>query len=142
MRPAREIIERLGLRLHPEGGWYVETWRAPAPDGERAAASAILYLLAEGERSHWHRVDAAEIWQWSAGGRLELRVAGPDGGPVEVHLLGGDVAAGDEPQVVVAAGAWQAARALGSWALVGCIVAPAFRFEGFELAPAGWEPGD
>jgi uncharacterized protein len=141
MRPAREIIERLGLRSHPEGGWYVETWRAPAPDGERAAASAILYLLAEGERSHWHRVDAAEIWQWSAGGRLQLRVADTDGGPVEAHLLGGDVAAGDEPQVVVPAGAWQAARALGSWALVGCIVSPAFKFEGFELAPPGWEPG-
>jgi hypothetical protein len=142
MRPAREIIERLGLQPHPEGGWYVETWRAQAPNGERAAASAILFLLADGERSHWHRVDASEIWQWSAGGPLELRVAAADDGPMETHTLGGDVAAGEEPQVVVRAGAWQSARPLGGWALVGCIVAPAFRFEGFELAPPDWEPAD
>ena len=141
MRPAREIIDGLGLEPHPEGGWYVETWRAPVAGAERAAASAILYLLAEGERSHWHRVDAAEIWQWSAGAPLELRIAAAEGGPAEAHTLGGDVAAGEEPQVVVPAGAWQSARAVGGWALVGCIVAPAFRFEGFELAPPGWEPG-
>ena len=139
--PAREIVDRLGMRPHPEGGWYVETWRAPAADGERAAASAILFLLAAGERSHWHRVDAAEIWQWSAGEALELRIAATEAGPVESHRLGGDVAAGEEPQVVVPARAWQSARPLGAWALVGCIVAPAFTFDGFELAPPGWEPG-
>jgi predicted cupin superfamily sugar epimerase len=135
----RGIVEALGMRPHPEGGWYVETWRSPIVDGERAAASAILYLLPVGERSHWHRVDAVEVWQWSAGGPLELAVwDGQD--PAVRHRLGGDVATGDSPQVVVPAGAWQAARPLGDWALVGCIVAPAFRFEGFELAPPGWEP--
>jgi len=140
VRPGwHDVVDRLGLRPHPEGGWYVETWRAPVVEGERAPSSAILYLLAAGERSHWHRVDAAEVWQWSAGGPLELDVW--DGtGPVVRHRLGGDVVAGDSPQMVVPAGAWQAARPLGDWALVGCIVAPAFRFEGFELAPPGWEP--
>lgn len=136
---ARDVIERLGLVRHPEGGWYRETWRAPALRGERAAASAILYLLAAGERSHWHRVDAAEVWQHSAGQALELTIW--DGaGVVRRTRLGGDITAGDQPQVVVSAGAWQAARPLGAWALVGCIVAPAFEFEGFELAPEGWEP--
>jgi predicted cupin superfamily sugar epimerase len=125
------------MQAHPEGGWYVETWRGPASEAERAAASAILYLLAEGQRSHWHRVDASEIWQYSAGDPLELSIwAGA--GPVVRHVLG--VTDGQTPQVVVPPGAWQAARPMGRWTLVGCIVAPAFRFEGFELAPAGWEP--
>ena len=126
---------------HPEGGWYVETWRAPSAPGERAAASTILFLLVSGERSHWHRVDAAEVWQWSAGEAIELRVATDERGPVETHRLGGDVLAGDRPQVIVPAGAWQAARPLGEWGLVGAIVAQAFSFEGFDLAPEGWEPG-
>jgi hypothetical protein len=137
---ATEVIEALGLEPHPEGGWYAETWRAPAPDGSRPAGSAILYLLQAGERSHWHRVDAAEIWQFSAGGPLELRVAAAAGSAVETHRLGGDIVAGDVPQVVVPVGAWQAAQPLGGWTLVGCIVAPAFEFAGFELAPDGWEP--
>jgi predicted cupin superfamily sugar epimerase len=135
------IVDALGMTAHPEGGWFVETWRAPAPAGARAAASAILYLLPAGEQSRWHRVNAAEIWQWSAGEALELRIAARDGEPPVSHRLGGDVIAGDEPQVVVTAGAWQAARPLGAWALVGCIVAPAFEYDGFELAPNGWEPG-
>jgi uncharacterized protein len=137
---ATAVIEALGLMPHPEGGWYVERWRAPTRDGDRAAASAILYLLAAGERSHWHRVDAAEIWQWSGGTALELRTWS-DGDPaVTVTRLGGDVAGGEQPQAVVAAGAWQSARPLGPFALVGCIVAPAFAFDGFELASPGWEP--
>ena len=140
MTTATEIIQALRLRPHPEGGWYAETWRAPAGDGERATSSAILYLLQLGERSHWHRVDADEVWQFAAGDALEIRVAAEDGSAVVAHRLGGDVIAGDEPQVVVPAGAWQAARPLGDWTLVGCIVAPAFSFDGFELAPAGWEP--
>jgi predicted cupin superfamily sugar epimerase len=140
MEAWRTIVEQLGMRPHPEGGWYVETWRAaPGPRDERPAASAILFLLAEGDRSHWHRVDAAEIWQWSAGEPLELRVAKEDGTAATVRL-GGDVAAGEQPQAVVPAGAWQSARPLGAWGLVGCIVAPAFTFDGFELAPPGWEP--
>jgi hypothetical protein len=142
MTTATEVIQALGLRPHPEGGWYAETWRSAASPGERPASSAILYLLQSGERSNWHRVDADEIWQFSAGDPLEVRVASTDGGPVEHHRLGGDLSAGHEAQVVVPAGAWQAARPLGGWTLVGCIVAPAFSFDGFELAPEGWEPGD
>lgn len=138
---ASAVIERLGLRPHPEGGWYAETWRAPATPGERPSASAILYLLAAGERSHWHKVDAAEIWQYSAGHPLEIRVWAGDGEGIVTHRLGGGVGdAAETPQVVVPAGAWQAARPLGAWTLVGCIVSPAFEFDGFELAPAGWEP--
>ena len=137
---AAAVIEALGMRRHPEGGWYVETWRAPSLESERGAASAILFLLEAGDRSHWHRVDAAEIWQWSAGEALELRIASGDGGEVTVHRLGGDVLGGESPQAVVPPGDWQAARPLGAWALVGCIVAPAFTFEGFTLAPPGWEP--
>lgn len=136
---ARAVIERLGLISHPEGGWYRETWRAPVVGTERAAASAILYLLAAGERSHWHRVDAAEVWQFSAGDALELAIWHGTG-PVERHHLRGEISGDDQPQVVVPAGAWQAARALGAWTLVGCFVAPAFRFDGFELAADGWEP--
>jgi predicted cupin superfamily sugar epimerase len=141
LRSADTVAAALGMAVHPEGGRFVETWRAPSRPGERAAASAILYLLAEGERSHWHRVDAAEIWQWSGGDALELRIARDEAGPVEVVRLGGDVTAGQLPQAVVPAGAWQAARSLGAWSLVGCMVAPAFEFAGFELAPEGWEPG-
>ena len=137
---AGAIVERLGMRPHPEGGWYVETWRAQAQAGVRPAGSAILFLLAAGERSHWHRVDAAEVWQWSAGEAIELRIAPGGGSPIEVHRLGGDVLGGETPQAVVPAGAWQAARPLGAWGLVGCFVAPAFTFEGFELAPEDWEP--
>jgi len=137
---AAAVIDRLGLRAHPEGGWYGETWRAEARDGTRAAGSAILYLLAAGERSHWHRVDAAEIWQHAAGDGLELRIWAPGDAAVATHRLGGDISAGQRPQVVVPDGAWQAARPLGDWALVGCIVVPAFEFEGWELAPDGWEP--
>jgi len=141
MRPsATTVIETLGMHAHPEGGWYVETWRAPAGPGERPVGSAILYLLATGDRSHWHRVDAAEIWQWSGGAPLELRIWSVDDAAVTTICLGGDVAAGERPQAVVPVGAWQAARPLGDWTLVGCIVAPAFDFAGFELAQPGWEP--
>ncbi len=135
------VIQTLGMTAHPEGGWYVETWRAAAAnDGTRPAGSAILYLLAAGERSHWHRVDAAEIWQWSGGDLLELQIW-VDGDPTVTTIrLGSDLAGGERPQAVVPAGAWQAARSLGAWTLVGCIVAPAFEFAGFELAPIGWEP--
>jgi len=137
---APTVIERFGLRAHPEGGWYAETWRAGAAEGERPTASAILYLLAAGERSHWHRVDAAEIWQYSAGNALELRVWAGDGTAVVTHRLGSGEDDAELPQVVIPAGAWQAARPLGAWTLVGCIVSPAFEFDGFELAPADWEP--
>ena len=137
---APTVIERFGLRAHPEGGWYAETWRSDAAEGERPTASAILYLLAAGERSHCHRVDAAEIWQYSAGDALELRVWAGDGTAVVTHRLGSGEDDAELPQVVIPAGAWQAARPLGAWTLVGCIVSPAFEFDGFELAPADWEP--
>ncbi len=140
MESQHAVIEALGMRAHQEGGWFVETWRADAPAGERPSGSAILYLLAAGERSHWHRVDAAEVWQWSAGDALELRIWSEGEATVASHRLGGDVPAGETPQVVVQAGAWQSARPLGAWALVGCIVTPAFEYAGFELAPPDWQP--
>jgi predicted cupin superfamily sugar epimerase len=137
----RDVIDRLGMQRHPEGGWYVERWRAPSGEaGARPAGSAILYLLVAGERSNWHRVDAAEVWQWSAGEPLELRIWATGDAAVTTIRLGKDVVAGETPQAVVPAGAWQAAQPLGAWALVGCIVTPAFEFAGFELAAPGWEP--
>lgn len=135
---AHEVIEQLGLAPHPEGGWFRETWRDLPADGGRGVGTAIYFLLAAGERSHWHRVDAAEAWHHYAGGPLELAVA--DDTDHRVIHLGDDLASGAEPQAVVPARAWQAARPLGSWTLVGCTVAPAFHFSGFELAASGWRP--
>jgi predicted cupin superfamily sugar epimerase len=133
-------IEQLGLGRHPEGGWYRETWRADAPPGVRSAGSSILYLLEAGESSRWHRVtDATEIWLFNAGDPLEVRVVAPSG-PVVVTILGLEPAVDHQPQAIVPAGAWQAARPLGAWTLVSCIVVPAFEFSSFELAPEGWEP--
>ena len=140
MTEAGAVIGALGMQAHPEGGWYVETWRAQRSHGERPVGSAILYLLAAGQRSHWHRVDAHEVWQHSGGDALELRVWADGDLAVTTHRLGSDVAGGEAVQAVVPAGAWQAARPLGAWSLVGCIVTPAFDFAGFELAPADWEP--
>lgn len=139
---ALEVIDRLGLRSHPEGGYFRETFRDDrrTEDG-RAVSTAIYFLLAAGERSHWHRVDAVEVWHWHAGAPLELSIAVEDAGSVEHYRLGTDLAAGEEPQRVVPHGAWQAARSLGAWTLVGCTVAPGFEFSGFELASPGWEPG-
>jgi hypothetical protein len=132
VRPGESIIEVLGLAPHPEGGWYRRTWEAPAKVGERPAASAIYYLLLEGEVSAPHRIDAAEVWHFYDGDPLEL-VREPSGGPAEVIILGRDVSAGQRPQAVVEAGVWQWARPLGRYALVGATVTPAFTFEGFEL---------
>ena len=139
---ADEIIARLDLAPHPEGGWYRETWIAAAAEGERAVGTAILFLLKAGEASHWHRVDADEIWHFHAGAPLALRVAVTEAGPSRTGVLGADLAAGQMPQRIVPAGHWQAARSLGDWTLVSCTVSPAFRFEGFELAPPGFDiPG-
>ncbi|MEC9343028.1 MAG: cupin domain-containing protein [Pseudomonadota bacterium] len=137
---AEEIIETLGLQPHPEGGHFREMFRDPAEADGRSASTAIYYLLRSGEVSHWHRVDAAEIWHHYAGAALELQMAQGEGQPVERHLLGIDLAAGERPQIVVPANAWQGARSLGAWTLVGCTVAPGFEFTGFELAPPGWTP--
>lgn len=140
MTTVAALVDALGMRPHPEGGWYAETWRASAAPGLRPAGSAILYLLEAGQRSHWHRLDADEVWQYSGGEALELRVWA-DGGPaVTSYRLGPDVNDGSVVQAVVPAGAWQAARSLGAWTLVGCVVTPAFEFAGFELATSDWEP--
>ncbi|MBI5111512.1 MAG: cupin domain-containing protein [Rhodovulum sp.] len=136
---AAEVIALLGLVPHPEGGHFRETFRDPADVAGRAASTAIYFLLARGERSHWHRVDAAEVWHWHAGAPLRLEIAA-DREAVRTVRLGADLAAGERPQAVVPAGAWQAAETLGDWTLVGCTVAPGFRFEGFELAPPGFSP--
>ena len=131
---ATEIIERLDLEPHPEGGAFRETWRDTPADGSRGSGTAIYYLLREGERSRRHRVDAAEIWHFHAGSPLELMIESEDGVP-ERRVLGTDLRAGEAPQILVPPGAWQSARSLGAWTLVGCTVSPAFLFEHFELDP-------
>jgi uncharacterized protein len=148
---AADVIRLLDLKPHPEGGHFRETFRdappsiPPTPAGEgrvgvgRAASTAIYFLLARGERSHWHRVDAVEVWHFYAGAPLELEIASASGSRARIKL-GNDLAAGEHPQAVVPAHAWQAAQSLGDWTLVGCTVAPGFEFSGFELAPKGWEP--
>jgi uncharacterized protein len=141
MPDAETIIATLRLQPHPEGGHYLETWRADTPGG-RPAGSAIYFLLRAGEDSHWHRVDAAEVWHFYAGDPLILSIADGQGTEEPVtYILGPDLEAGQHPQVIVPPGAWQAARLTGAWTLVGCTVSPAFSFDGFELAPRGWEPG-
>ena len=136
---AEEVIARLQLAPHPEGGWYRETWAAPARDGARPSGTAILFLLAHDERSHWHRVDATEIWHFHAGAPLELWIAPDADGPARRTLLGNDLGAGAKVQGIVPPNHWQAAQSRGDWSLVGCTVSPGFRFEGFELAPAGFD---
>lgn len=146
----RDLVERLELAPHPEGGHYRETWRGDDRGDGRAVGTAILFLLAAGERSHWHRVDAAEVWLHHDGDPLVLAVA-DDAGPVREFRLGSP-SQGAIPQAVVPAGAWQSATpdpaagdpggvdgAVG-WTLVSCVVAPGFEFDGFELAAAGWSP--
>jgi predicted cupin superfamily sugar epimerase len=136
---AADIIRLLELQPHPEGGHYRETFRdARTIDGARAVSTAIYFLLARGERSHWHRVDAVETWHWHAGAPLLLEIA-EDTRRSSV-TLGPDLAGGERPQAIVPAGAWQAAQSQGDWTLVGCTVAPGFEFAGFELAPKGWAP--
>jgi uncharacterized protein len=138
---AADIIRMLDLKSHPEGGYFRETFRDPRPMPDRRAAStAIYYLLARGERSHWHRVDAVEIWHWHAGAPLKLEICLEKSGRVASLTLGCDLAAGERPQGIVPAHAWQAAQTLDDWTLAGCTVAPGFDFKTFELAPKGWSP--
>lgn len=134
MESAQFIVEELGLAPHPEGGWYRETWVADAANGARPSGTAIYYLLDAGQRSHWHRVDAAEIWHFHAGAPLVLSVSETEAGPARDLTLGPDIAAGARPQIVVPAHHWQSARPEGGWTLVSCSVSPGFRFEGFEMA--------
>jgi predicted cupin superfamily sugar epimerase len=135
---AAQAISQLDLRPHPEGGHFRETFRDARLIDGRAASTAIYFLLARGERSHWHRIDAVEIWHYYAGHPLVLQIA-DDSGRREVRL-GSDLAAGQQPQAIVPAHAWQAAETTGDWTLVGCTVAPGFEFTHFELAAPGWSP--
>ncbi len=136
---AADIITRLGLKPHPEGGHYRETFRDLRRDSDgRSFSTAIYFLLARGERSHWHRIDAVEVWHYYAGAALSLQIADGDGR--RVVRLGGDLAAGEQPQAMVPPHAWQAAESIGDWTLVGCTVAPGFDFAKFEMAPNGWQP--
>lgn len=132
-----QIIRILGLAPHPEGGWYRESWAGD--ERPRAAGTCIYFLLCAGERSHWHRVDATEIWHYYAGAPLVLSTSASDRGPAAEHRLGPDLLSGARPQVVVPEGHWQAARSTGDWTLVGCTVSPGFRFDGFDLAPPGFD---
>jgi uncharacterized protein len=136
---AADIIARLELKPHPEGGHFREIFRDACVDADgRAVSTAIFFLLARGERSHWHRIDATEVWHYYAGSALELQIA--DGNGRRSIRLGPDLAAGEIPQAIVPLQAWQAATSCGDWTLVGCTVAPGFDFAKFELAPKGWEP--
>ena len=137
---AADIIARLELKLHPEGGHYRETFRDPRVDANgRSVSTAIYFLLARGERSHWHRIDAVEVWHYYAGSALVLHTA--DDGAQRIVRLGPDLAAGEVLQAIVPAQAWQAAESSGDWTLVGCTVAPGFEFAAFELAEPDWFPG-
>lgn len=136
---AAEVIARLGLKAHPEGGWYRETFRDPREVDGRSVSTAIYYLLDVGEVSEWHRVNAAEIFHWYAGAPMVITIS-PNGHDASAHHLGPALDQGQVPQLVVPAGHWQTATSLGAWTLVGCTVAPGFEFAGFEMAPAGWRP--
>lgn len=135
---AEAIIRALDLSPHPEGGWYRQTWVGPEAGG-RASGTCIWFLLKAGERSHWNRVDAAEIWHHYAGSPVILSVSETDTGPARDNRLGPDVLSGERPQIIVPAHHWQAAATTGGWSLVGCTVSPGFRFEGFALAPPGFD---
>ena len=136
---AETIIAKLGMQKHPEGGWYAETFRDSETHNDRACSTAIYYLLERGDRSHWHRVDAVEVWHYYAGSPLMLCLSNGNG--IAEQILGADILNGECPQVIVRKDEWQSARSLGDWTLVGCTVAPGFQFEGFELAPQDWKPG-
>jgi uncharacterized protein len=138
-KTAADIIAQLDLKPHPEGGHYRETFRDPNLDADgRARSTSIYFLLARGERSHWHRIDAVEVWHYYAGAALTLQIADANG--QRSVKLGSDLTAGEEPQGIVPPHAWQAAESYGDWTLVGCTVAPGFEFSAFELAPKDWEP--
>lgn len=138
---ADDIVDLLKMQPHPEGGFYAETFRDDVTDAQGRAASTLIYfLLPDGVVSRWHKVDAVETWHWYAGAALELSIS-LDGNDKQVILLGNDLGGGERPQGIVPREAWQQARSLGAWTLVGCTVAPGFRFEGFEMAPEGWDPG-
>lgn len=131
MSAADDLIRRLDLKPHPEGGYFRETFR-DAEAGGRAFSTAIYFLLKEGETSRWHRIDAAEVWHFYAGAPLALSI-GEEVRSARHHILGGNIAGGEQPQIVVPARHWQSARTLGAYTLAGCTVAPGFEFSKFEL---------
>ena len=139
MTEADRIIKQLDLQPHPEGGHYRQTWIAPAAGRDRPVGTCIYFLLKAGERSHWHKVDAAEIWHFYAGAPLILSISETETGPRRDLTLGPDLAAGQQPQRIVPPDAWQMARSTGAHTLVGCTVSPGFRFEHFTLAPPGFD---
>ena len=145
MYSASQVIENLRLQPHPEGGWYRETWRSPAKSNGRAVGTAILFLLESNQRSHWHRVDAEELWIWQMGDPLRLMTAQQDAGPITTTLLGGTMSGGEQFQAIVPKDYWQAAEpidgAAAGFTLVSCVVTPGFEFSGFALAAPGWSPG-
>lgn len=133
---AHQIIEQLGLEPHPEGGHYRQTWATESAG--RPSATCIYFLLTADEKSHWHKVDADELWLYHAGAPLTLSIAPDQEGPARELVLGPDLGR-SAPQIVVPAHHWQAAASNGDWTLVSCVVSPGFRFEGFELAPPGFD---
>lgn len=139
MTDADEVIRTLGLRPHPEGGHYRETFRDQTTNAGRASSTAIYYLLKQGETSHWHRVDAVEIWHWYAGDPLELSPH-QEGQGIQQLKLGPALRQGHQPQIIVPKHMWQSAKPLGRYTLAGCTVAPGFEFSGFEMAPPNWRP--
>ncbi len=136
---AEELTDALGLAPHVEGGHWAQTWIGPPDPQGRPVGTVIVYLLAAGEESRWHRVDATEVWHFHTGAPLTLRCWDGDG-PITTHVLGTDVASGHRPQVVVPAGVWQSGVTEGPYTLAGCTVAPGYVEAGFELAPEGWSP--
>ncbi len=134
---ADEIIAKLSLAPHPEGGYYRQTWEAT--NNGRPTGTCIYFLLKDGAASHWHYVDAVEIWHYYAGAPLVLSLSANDDGPATDHILGPDLGADQAPQIIVPERHWQAARTAGDWTLVGCTVSPGFQFSGFTLAPAGFD---
>lgn len=144
MSAAKSLIDNLGLEPHPEGGWYAETWRGPPNEQGRAVGTAIHFLLTQDQNSHWHRIDAHELWIWQAGDPLMLMVAEDEAASVEKTVLGRSISQGQKMQGIVEPGFWQAAQPVegsAGYTLVSCVVTPGFEFEHFELAPDGWAPG-
>jgi hypothetical protein len=141
-----EIIRTLNLAPHPEGGWYRETWRSKGEAGERAAATAVYYVIEQGRPPRWNRVDADEMWLWHWGDPLDLMIAGSDVGPIRTVRLGGNIDEGEEPQVIIPKGQWQSASPIEGgetgYTFLSCVVAPAFEFGSYELAGLGWAPGE
>lgn len=136
MSAAQALIRKLDLAPHPEGGWFRETWRSEVRIGDHAAGTAILFLLEQGQRSAWHRVDADEFWLWHAGAPLQLRLAGEDIASARELALGPNVLSGEQPQILIPAHHWQTAATTAGWALASCLVVPGFEFSGFTIASA------